>query len=215
VLNFHPTYFGDRHAHNKLLLSKIFYRTFQNYEYVLIYHLDSLVFSDDLSYWCEQGYDFIGPPWIKGPDLPWLKFPRVGNGGFSLRRVDAFIRVLDSSVRWINPDDYWQYVLRNHKGMKKYVRLLRRYLLTISYRNTVTSHIEKYLKQKKNEDRFWSRYAHHYYPEFNIPPVEIALQFAFEANIKESYRMNNYKLPFGCHAWEKYDKSFWEPYLLT
>jgi hypothetical protein len=215
VLNFPAIYFGSTQAHSRLLLSKTIYQAFHNYDYVFIYHLDSLVFTDKLLYWCEQGYDFIGAPWIIGPDLPWLKISRVGNGGFSLRKVDSFMKVLNSSVRWKDHDKYWQSILRQFKGPKRYVRVFKRLLLEISYRNTVTSHINKHLETQYNEDRFWSRYANHYYPEFKIAPIEKALQFAFEANIKESYRMNNYKLPFGCHAWEKYDKSFWEPYLLT
>jgi hypothetical protein len=26
--------------------------------------------------------------------------------------------------------------------------------------------------------------------------------------------MNNHRLPFGCHAWPRYDRMFWEPYLV-
>jgi hypothetical protein len=47
-----------------------------------------------------------------------------------------------------------------------------------------------------------------------IAPLEVALRFAFEANPRICYEMNNYEIPFGCHAWEKYDKEFWLPYLL-
>ena len=33
--------------------------------------------------------------------------------------------------------------------------------------------------------------------------------FAFEANPRHCYEINKKKLPFGVHAWEKWDKKFW------
>jgi hypothetical protein len=27
--------------------------------------------------------------------------------------------------------------------------------------------------------------------------------------------MNGGNMPFGCHAWERYDRRFWEPHLLS
>jgi hypothetical protein len=65
-----------------------------------MYHLDSLVFNSNLHYWCNLNYDFIGAPWIKGPDLPWLREEGVGNGGFSLRKVKSFLNLLNSRVPW-------------------------------------------------------------------------------------------------------------------
>jgi hypothetical protein len=53
-----------------------------------------------------------------------------------------------------------------------------------------------------------------YYPRFRLPAVDVALRFAFEASPRVYFALNNYELPFGCHAWERYDKAFWEPYLL-
>lgn len=48
---------------------------------------------------------------------------------------------------------------------------------------------------------------------FKIAPVHIALQFAFEREVRRCYEQNNFMLPFGCHAWERYDYSFWKPYI--
>jgi hypothetical protein len=36
-----------------------------------------------------------------------------------------------------------------------------------------------------------------------------ALEFAFERYPRKCFKLNNHNLPFGVHAWEKYDKSFW------
>ena len=62
TLQFPRKYFGSVAAHNQLLMWPGFYRTFANYQYILIYHLDSLVFSDDLIRWCDAGWDYIGAP---------------------------------------------------------------------------------------------------------------------------------------------------------
>ena len=40
-----------------------------------------------------------------------------------------------------------------------------------------------------------------------------ALRFSFEVNPKSLYKMNNDKLPFGCHGWRKYDPDFWKQFI--
>ena len=60
-----------------------------------------------------------------------------------------------------------------------------------------------------NEDLFWSQRAKLFCPDFKIAPVELAIEFAFEANPRYCYKLINKKLPFGAHAWERYDKEFW------
>ena len=50
--------------------------------------------------------------------------------------------------------------------------------------------------------------------EFSIAPFETALKFSFEVAPRQCFEMNNQSLPFGCHAWARYDRSFWEPYLI-
>ena len=48
---------------------------------------------------------------------------------------------------------------------------------------------------------------------FKIAPVETSSKFSIETNPSHFYTMNNEVLPFGCHAWEKYDPQFWEPFI--
>jgi len=40
------------------------------------------------------------------------------------------------------------------------------------------------------------------------------VSFSFEVGPKHCFEKNNQTLPFGCHAWAKYDREFWKPYLL-
>jgi len=210
---FPETFFGSAEAHNRLLIDKSFYDAFEDYEYILIYHLDALVFSDQLMYWCNQGYDYIGPPWIKSDDLPWLKENAVGNGGFALRNVRSFQKMLASQKKWKDPKIYLE-KLKGEKNPLKFLKHLKSYLwLKISPFNNIRSHLKHYADGGGNEDRFWWYHGQKYNPEFRIAPVHTALKFGFEAAPKKCFEMNNYELPFGCHAWETFDKGFWEPFI--
>ena len=93
VANFSAEYFQSSKTYSALLLTPQFYETFLDFDYILIYQLDAFVFYDALEEFCLLGYDYIGAPW------PYLvevgkKFLRVGNGGFSLRKVKAHYKLL-------------------------------------------------------------------------------------------------------------------------
>jgi hypothetical protein len=60
-----------------------------------------------------------------------------------------------------------------------------------------------------NEDVFWALEAPKFDPLFKVAPAEAALSFAFEVSPKWSYEHHGRKLPFGCHAWGRYDRDFW------
>lgn len=106
-------------GYNRMMLSTEFYNLFAAYDYMLIYQLDAYVFSDQLDYWTGHGYDYIGAPWILsdgflqqtfGMAVRWLRrtlhpikwgervhhchfADKVGNGGFSLRRISKMIEM--------------------------------------------------------------------------------------------------------------------------
>ena len=97
-------------GYNRMMLSRSFYDYYSDTMYVLVCHTDAWVFRDELADWCRKGYDCVAAPWVRRPvyDKPivkqymnWLAnrrirqgrfcrqqlYGRVGNGGFSLRRV--------------------------------------------------------------------------------------------------------------------------------
>jgi hypothetical protein len=81
---FPDRYFAGGQAHGALLLTEEFYSAFPGYEFLLIHHLDTLIFADRLADWCGAGYDYIGH-------------------GVSLRRVRSCLRVLQArraAERW-------------------------------------------------------------------------------------------------------------------
>lgn len=173
-------HFKDVNSYSKLLISKKFYKQFLDYDYILIHQLDAFVFKDELNDWCNKNYDYIGSPWIDNPI--WVKKAKpiwawrnnfVGNGGFSLRKVSTFIRML------------------NFFPFNRFI-------------------FEWHAKNAQiHEDVFWSLYIPSLNPFFKLPDINTALKFSFESSPSKCFEMNNYQLPFGCHAWEKYEIEFW------
>jgi hypothetical protein len=215
VRTFPRHYFGSAAAHNRLLLSAQFYRAFADYDFILIYHLDALVFADRLQHWCEQGYDYIGAPWIPHPEAPYAGNAgyegKVGNGGFSLRRVASFLRVIDSQRLAQEPSAWWR---QQHAGKPLLQRLGHYPKRALKHFSACNGSAWERRRHGKNEEHFWANRAGHYHPDFRIAPLEVALQFAFECVPRYCFERNGGHLPFGCHAWGRYDRSFWEPFLL-
>lgn len=211
-------FFGSPGAHGKLLGSRAFYRQFLDYEFVLFYHLDSLAFSDQLPHWCETGLDYIGPPWIRCEDSPWVDRPRVGNGGFTLLRVDSAIKALTN--RYLKePSSYWFSVFTSC-APKWLIRLFEK--IEVAFPNFwfVTRLMQEWREMEnpaphnRNNDVFWSDLAAYYMPDFKVASLEEGLRFAFEVSPRTCFEMNGGKMPFGCHAWARYDRAFWESHIV-
>ena len=93
-IQFNDKYFESTASYSKLLLNPEFYKVFESdYEFMLIYQPDAWVFRDELDYWCNVGYDFIGAPHIY-QNYEWVHAGNCGNGGFSLRRISWMISEL-------------------------------------------------------------------------------------------------------------------------
>lgn len=229
VKRFDDGFFKSTETYSALLLQEDFYKAFREYEYILIYQLDALVFSDQLLEWCDRGFDYIGAPWLPCELTPHVKVPRVGNGGFSLRRVESFLRVLQSPKfrqRYWTDFRYWKVFCTGKPEYLRYFNYPKRYLK--KRLNTVNSPVETIATALKYpdsmiedvfdscivEDVFYSYLAERFYSEFKIASVEEGLRFAFEYMPRVCFELNNRTLPFGCHAWFMQDRDFWEPYLL-
>ncbi len=63
-----------------------------------------------------------------------------------------------------------------------------------------------------NEDYFWGIYARLKHG-FLIPGYREAMQFSMEVTPRHFFRLNQNRLPFGCHAWAKHDPAFWRPFI--
>lgn len=217
---FDNKFFGSAEAHKRLILSSQLYEAFTDYHYILFYHLDSLVFSDELKEWCNYGYDYIGAPWIEHKEAPYARIAiyngKVGNGGFTLKKISGMLNVLNSKQYQTNPHEYWN---TYYKDKPLPIRILNSYkifLKALGVRNNIQWEIrQQWMRPRVSVELFWADRAVHYYPDFRLPSVETALQFAFECLPRHCYELNKHKLPFGCHAWNRYDPEFWAPYILT
>lgn len=132
-LPFAPKYFKGIMGYNRLMMSETFYAAFERYDYMLICQTDAYVFTDNLKEWCDAGYDYVGAPWLRKRvyDMPLIKhwvslstwishkngersrrdlYGKIGNGGFSLRRVASHLEFLRKF-----PDRTKPYVSRREK----------------------------------------------------------------------------------------------------
>jgi len=105
-------------GYNRMMMSRAFYDLFAGTEYILVCHPDAWIFRDELEAWCRKGYDCVAAPWIRRPIYEWplvkhylawkrwraerrgettrqILYGRIGNGGLSLRRVEAFREACD------------------------------------------------------------------------------------------------------------------------
>ncbi|MCU0772562.1 MAG: hypothetical protein MUE94_12465 [Verrucomicrobia bacterium] len=136
ICEFDPYFFSTYRAYSHLCRTEQFYARLSAYDYMLIYQTDAYVFRDELLDWCSRGYDYVGAPnlnyefrthskkrwtqwWIWRPFLS-----KVGNGGFSLRKVETFRRA-SRWLRWTDPflpdipeDVFWCSVARHLYPMR-------------------------------------------------------------------------------------------------
>lgn len=200
VISFNDSFFESIHGYNELMLSPVFYKEFLAYNFMLIYQPDTFAFANDLDYWCAQGYDYIGAPWIKPlkhnhafnrliytfksylytkfnvtrQGLPKSKqfYNKTGNGGFSLRNIQLFYQLANEEKS----------LAEHYVGLKN-----------LAF----------------NEDLFWSIEINRKKKRINIPDYNTALRFSIESFPEYGYSLIDKTLPFGCHAWEKH-LNFWK-----
>jgi hypothetical protein len=202
-------YFKSLQGYNKLLLSKKFYNRFKAFKYILIYQLDAWVFRDELKYWCQQNYDYIGAPWFEGWDKVSFntEFIGVGNGGFSLRKVKTYKWFIVNPFLWINKSSL---LINIYKGGYKDLLLIIPRLLRRLYNNNLQITRRKF---SGNEDYFWSIVIGANFKDFKMPDEIEAAKFSFEMNPERLYKITGKNLPFGCHAWNK-NLQFWGRHIL-
>jgi len=206
IVNFSDEYFTSVSKYSELLTSKIFYEKFSNYEYILIYQLDAIVFSDQLMSWCNKGYDYIGSPLFNSKigqlTKPKNSFITGCNGGFSLRKVSKFIEIIDITEREAKR-------FSNNPNLRK-LWFLHAVLTGKSQGKWLKAPAHCY---PFNEDGFWSFEAPKYLSDYKVASQNDALKFGFEKFPEKCFNLNDKKLPFGAHAWERYNKKFWKKYL--
>ena len=185
VERFDDCYFKNIDSYNKLMLSEDFYMRFTQYKKILIYQLDAFVFSDKLLEFCDMNYDYIGAPWING--MPYYKYNF--RGAYRLNKIFRFFN--KPQVCYVGNGGF---SLRN---VKSTINLLR-------------ENKQQLASWSGSEDIFFSLCGLN--KKFKVASTSVALEFSFELSPKDCFELNGYKLPFGCHAWEKYNIEFFRPF---
>lgn len=209
VVRFPRRFFTYPDGYNRLLMTTRFFQAFEDYVHILIYQLDCLVFRDELLEWCEKDFDYVGSPWFENYIYEYQRSQKwwVGNGGFSLRKTSSALRILKMKlprgthfpvppVRFsqTNPAS-WLFTNIHHR-LKQALSLW-----------TVEDELKNY---GESEDRFWSLDAGRFSSGFRVAPVNEAMLFSIEQFPETCIGLNGGKIPFGCHAWPKYDRELWE-----
>lgn len=200
-----PIWQSNIFMYNKLKLSSFFYDLFKEFDFLLTYELDAFVFKDEIEYWCQKNYDYIGAPWFSGfSESKTNEIIGVGNSGFSLRKVSA----MRKAIRNIYFDEK-SYSLQSKKlQIKTIIKKILFFVDVFRKENKTIQNSEHY-----NEDWFIANVIPKYLKKYTIAPTEEAIQFSFEVNPNYLYSLNNSKLPMGCHAWVKYDFEFWKSHI--
>ena len=178
IITFPDYYFKSLKGYNSLLLSKEFYSAFKEFNYILLTQLDVWVFENNLDYWTSLKYDYIGAPWLSEPPkqkrinlLPMGKWMlgKVGNGGFSLRKVESHYRIAKelSWISWLfskNEDFFWSIVVpkfyKSFKIPKKEEAVFFAFELSPEIAYEMTGHKLPFAVHawEKHNPSFWKRF---------------------------------------------------------
>jgi hypothetical protein len=213
IIYIDPIWQSSLRQYNKLKVSLFFYKLFKSYDFLLTYELDAYVFEDELFAWLSMRFDYLGAPWFNGHNIPVepLQLIGVGNSGFSLRSISASIRILKRISFLQNLRKFWfnsflQSIIRFETVLKSF-----NFLFNIKDFQNLRDVF--FFDKEMYEDRYWSDFIPSLFTDFKTAPISMALKFSFEAKPSLLYKMNNKALPFGCHAWRKFEPEFWEKFI--
>ena len=194
-------------AYNRMMINPAFYRKLDQFSHALIHEPDALVISDQLFYWCEQSFDYIGAPWFEGfdaatPDAPIIG---VGNSGFSLINIKAIRLFLHSNRRWISRMTIAKEFLK--KILLRPSSYSLNFLMEALGSSGLLSGAHRLVYD--NCDVFLMLHASlSSSPLLRVAEPESALQFSWEVNPIRCSELCDNRAPFGIHAWARYDRSF-------
>lgn len=206
-----PSYFKSVHATNKYYLNKQFYKRFIVYEYMLLFELDCLIVKDNLSYWLNKNYSYIGAPTVKKSLLHFSnraprKLKYFCNGGFSLRKISHFINVLESDKFYFLNNYTW-------RELKRFKRILD--FSNLYFKSKKSKNPSQFFARffYLNEDVFWSYFAKLFDKNFKCPSpsnLQYMANFAIDTGPEFVRTQINEKHPFAYHKLFAYNLKLWQ-----
>jgi hypothetical protein len=176
---FDAHYFENIAGYNKLLTSTFFYETFIKYEFCLICQPDAIVLKPELQEWLEKPYDYIGAPWPSGYSL------KIQTNKIPIQEgitCTAFV---------------------GNGGLS-----LRRNRACIDLLNEFDDIAELWRTNAHAEDLFFA-FTGNISEKFLIPNLMIAANFSHDIEPIQLNKLIHHRIPFGAHAWSKYDRAHW------
>lgn len=190
-VDFESRYFLNIPGYNRLMLSADFYEKFLKFKFILIYQLDAFVFKDELDYWCRQNFDYIGAP--HSPHK---------NETNEIQFLKNYSRLLTKINKWFGLNHQISDVGNGGFSLRKTRKC---YLLLKILK-------KRALAWEHNEDGFFKYWGNILWPFFKLPTTAKAIHFSVETEPGQALKLLNDELPFGCHAFKKYEwESTWEP----
>ena len=200
-------FFRSIEDYSRLLLSEEFYERFRQYEWLLICQLDAWVLKDELAQWCAMPYDFWGAPiparWEFYMDGKIRDV--VGNGGFSLRRISAFLEVLRAGDSPMYTRKMLLHYVVQHCCSGNFLRALIPLIRLTGLFNRRGSCLDILRRQGCCEDMvFCVLSSPELEPHLKFPSLQEAAAFALDGNFLWKYfDLSGRRIPFGLHAWHK------------
>lgn len=172
-------YFNNIAGYNKLLTSVFFYELFLEYDFSLICQPDAIVLKPELQNWLEKPYDYIGAPWPNG---------------YSLKIYTHKIPI---------PEGVSCTAFVGNGGLS-----LRRNQACIDLLYEFDDVAEKWRVEGHAEDLFFA-FLGTISNRFTLPNIAVSAHFSHDINPEYLIKFTNGRIPFGCHAWKKYNRMEW------
>jgi hypothetical protein len=176
---FDSEFFININGYNRLLTSDNFYLDFEDYDYMLILQPDAILLKNELSIWIDKDYDYIGAPWPMG---------------FSLKITSNVIPV-DDGILCTCFVGNGGLSLRKIKSCVKLINAFQD--ISTNWRDIGHA-----------EDLYFS-FLGTMLTDFKLPNFKTASEFSHDIDPVFLYKLNSNSIPFGCHAWKKYDAPHW------
>jgi len=211
-LRVEPHWMASYKAYNRMMVSPLVFNALPGYTHMIVHEPDAIVIRDEIDYWCNQPFDYIGAPALEGwgqadADEPVTRF---GNFGFSFHRLSTSRRIINSSLRW---QPFYTAVVENLiRGLGGDKARLRQGLIRLGSAGRLRG---AYKLFDGYCDGFWSFIVPTVDKTFRIPTADVAIQFAWDAVPSRYMELCGGRLPFGIHAWFKWDFAFLTPHLLS
>lgn len=209
VLRVNPHWMSSIEAYNRMMISPLLVDALAGYTHMLLHEPDAIVLGDEIDYWCSMPFDYIGAPWFEGyaTAAPNARVIGVGNSGFSLHRLAALKRLMTSRQRWYPYRRIGKDLVRGIFGDG--TRLLDG-LQALTRSGQLRGAWQLF---DGHCDDFWCGLVATVVADYKIADVDHAVRFSWEVLPDRCLAMSRGKLPFGIHAWAKYNPKFLLPYL--